>query len=196
MIVFLPHNMAKKAFEQKTSEFSSVHKYQQIILTIAISVVLVAFVMYGSSVIYEGPIFDMFCPQEKFMKSSFSKEECEQVGGLWQPQMNSDCPRGEKCPTGWCDAQYTCRKGYDQTNKMYERNVFFIVSILGLISLTIGLALKLATASAGISIGGLILIIISIVRYWNEFGKYVRLILLGFLLTALILIAYKKFGKR
>ncbi len=186
--------MPKKA--RDTTEFSGTKKYQQVILTIAIAIVLVAFVMYGSSVIYEEPTYDRFCLPEKMINVPETKISCEQEGGLWQPHPETRCLPQEKCPKGWCDQHHTCRKTYEQERKVYERNVFFIVSTLGLIALTTGLSLQLATVSAGISIGGLILLIISIVRYWNEFGKYIRLLLLGLVLAALIFIAYKKFGKR
>lgn len=182
--------------KRDSTEFSPVKKYQQVIMTVAIAIVLVAFVMYGVSVFYEQPVYDKYCQQELQMKGYETKEDCEKIGGMWNPRSES-CPSElAKCPRGWCDPHYTCRQKYDDVRKVYERNVFFIVSILGLATLITGFALQLASVSAGISIGGVVLIAFAIIRYWSEFGKYVRLLLLALLLMALIFIAYKKFGKR
>ncbi|MBI4016555.1 MAG: hypothetical protein HY363_02570 [Candidatus Aenigmarchaeota archaeon] len=182
--------------KKDTTEFSSVKKYQQVILSVAIAIVLVAFVMYGVSVFYEQPVYDKYCRQELQIKGYESQEECEKIGGLWNSRAEQ-CPAElAKCPRGWCDPHYTCRQQYDDVRKVYERNVFLMVSVLGLGALVLGLALKLAAVSAGISIGGVVLIAFAIIRYWSEFGKYVRLLLLALLLVALIFIAYRKFGNK
>jgi len=171
-------------------------KYQQVILSAAIAIVLVAFVMYGISAFYQNPLYDVYCEPERLAPGFENKEQCEAIGGLWQPQPEQPCPVGQKCPKGWCDAHFTCRKQYEAVNRTYERNVFLIVATLGLAALLAGLALQLAVVSAGISIGGVVLIFIAVVRYWAEFGEYVRLLLLGILLGILIYVAYRKFGRK
>lgn len=171
-------------------------KFQQVILALAIAIVLVAFVMYGISVIYEKPDWEDYCPEKLHRKQYTDQASCESAGGLWSEDRTRPCPEGVECPQGWCDATYTCRKEYESVREVYERNVFFVAAPIGLAVLIIGLLLRLAAVSAGISIGGVVLIAIAVIRYWNELGKYVRLLLLGALLVILIWLAYKRFGNK
>ncbi len=173
-------------------------RYKQVILAAAIVVVLVAFVLYGISVVYEGPKYEQYCNDTMFSERAYTdKASCESVGGRWQANVGPKpiCAVGQVCPEGYCDATYTCRSEFDKVRIAYERNVFFIGSIIGLIVLISGFVLRLASVSAGISIGGVVIMLISIVRYWNELNKYVRLVLLGVMLAILIWIGYKKLKK-
>lgn len=169
----------------------SAPSYQQVILAGAIAIVLVAFVMYALHTFYKEPQYNDFCqePQPVFRDN---QEACEAEQGRWNPQPGP-CP--EKGPCGWCEYDYACRKDYEQAIKPHKRNRFIIISTIGVLLVVTGLLLKLAAVSGGISVGGVILLIIAVVGYWDEFGEYVRLLLLGLLLAALIFIAYKKFGK-
>ena len=168
--------------------------FQKVILALAIAIVLTSFVMYGISVVYPGPEYEDYCPEELQRKSEFlDQTECNEIGGRWNEYPPRPCPEGEVCPEGWCDETFTCRKEFQAVKDVYERNVFVISGILGLAVLIAGFLLRLAAVSGGISLGGLAIIFISIVRYWSQFGRFIRLLLLGVLLVALIWIGYKKF---
>ena len=184
-------------------------RFQQILLGIGIMIVLVAFVMYSISVFYEEPKYENFCKQSRMPKPLNVEgkyeytdpypdaESCEKVGGQWNPNYEyPKCPRDVSCPKGYCDPDFTCRKEHETALKIYERNVFMVSATLGVFILVAGLLLKVETVGLSIMAGGLIILLISIIRYWGELSKYFRVILLGLLLAFLIWIGYKKFGKQ
>lgn len=180
-------------------------RYQQVILAIAIAVVLVSFVLYFITVVYPAPKYEDFCPQTLYQRQPMNKSDCENVGGQWsenpQPQAPVAVPacKGDNCtqfPSGWCDVTFTCNGKYQNSTSVYDRNLFLSGSFVGVAILALGFVIALTPVSAGVSIGGVILILISIIRYWSEFDKYIRLLLLGVLLVVLIWLGYRKFGGR
>lgn len=170
----------------------SAPKYQQLIISAAIAIVLVAFIMYSLHLIYPSPEYSDFCPERLRIPLPETEETCSAEGGRWQPN-NAPCVE-PKCPQGWCEYDYQCRNDFEEARKPYERNTFLIIASTGVTLIILALLLKLAAVSGGIGVGGLILLIIAVVGYWDKFGEYVRLLLLGLLLAALIFIAYKRFG--
>ena len=180
--------------------------FQKILLGIGIMIVLVAFVMYSISVFYEEPKYENFCKNERMTKPVPVEGKyvdpypddisCEKVGGRWNPNYEyPKCPRDVYCPKGYCDPDFTCREAHQTAMKIYERNVFMVSASLGAFILVAGLLLKVETVGLSVMSGGVIILLISIIRYWGELSKYFRVILLGLLLAFLIWIGYKKFGK-
>ena len=176
-------------------------KTKQVLLSIAIAIVLMSFVAYGISVFYPSPKYEDFCGE--IAKPYYSnKTSCEADGGKWQSR-NYPCAvadvgkvTAETCPEGYCDADFRCRTEFEARNEVYNRNVFFLSLVFGLLAIITGVTLGLESVSAGIMGGGVLLVLYGIIRYWGELGKYWRLFLLGLVLAALIWIGYKKFGKR
>lgn len=172
-------------------------RYKQVILAGAIAILVVSFVLYGISVVYEGPKYENYCNDTIYNRGYGDVANCEAVGGRWNENVGPKpvCAVGQECPTGYCDSTYACRSEFDKVRIAYERNVFFIGAIIGLIVLILGFILQLASVSAGISIGGVAIMFFSIVRYWNELNKYVRLVLLGIILAILVWFGYKRLKK-
>ncbi|MFC1685408.1 hypothetical protein ACFLZZ_00115 [Nanoarchaeota archaeon] len=180
-------------------------KVKQVILSIAIALVLVFFIGYGISVIYEEPDYEDYCG-DYFDKPSYNDQvSCEEVGGKWTAPTTVPQPVREESfeggpvimPTetqGRCDSDFTCRKEHRSASDVYNRNVFATSLILGMIIIVLGIVLQLESVSVGIMGGGVMLIIYGTMRYWGELGKYFRLLILGLVLVALIWIGYKKFG--
>jgi len=176
-------------------------KPKQVVLAIAIALVLVFFVGYGISVFYEEPEFEDFCGEEPkiSVENILNESSCLGQGGQWTPWGASEVeipreviPKGE----GHCDMFFECRQEYDDSRDVYNRNVFIIALILGLAIVVTGITLKLESVSIGIMGGGALLILYGTIRYWGELGKYIRLVILGLVLVALIYLGYKKFGKK
>jgi len=122
-----------------------------------------------------------------------SASVCGSYGGSWSPIKGISCPE-PKC-FGNCDAQYTCNMNYNAVREKWNRNVFFVALIIGLILLFVGLNVTLPSVSGGIISGATVIVGYGIVNYWGELGKYWRLALLGALLALLVWIAYKKLRK-
>lgn len=93
----------------------------------------------------------------------------------------------------WCDVTFTCQKQFNDAQKMYNRNVFIALVILGAVSLVVSFFIVNITAvSLGLSLGGVLSLIVGSMRYWDDMEDYLRVIVLGFALIALIWLGVKK----
>lgn len=179
-------------------------KFKKIIIVLGIIIVLNLFFNYGIDTFYKGPKYENFCKPEALSKQYAVKEECEAVGGFWTENTNikigSEEPhalpviKDAKEPRGWCDVEYTCRKDFESARDFYNRNVFIILIIAGMVSIIIGFLIGQSdTVSLGLSFGGLLSLIIGTIRYWSAMDDYLRFIILGAALAVLIWIGIKKF---
>lgn len=92
-------------------------RYKQVILAVSIAIVLVSFVLYGITVVYEGPKYENYCNETlTFERQYLDQASCESVGGRWQAYVGPKvaCPAGEICPPGYCDSTYKCRSEFDK----------------------------------------------------------------------------------
>lgn len=65
--------------------------------------------------------------------------------------------------------------------------------IIGVLTILIGLFLKdVAAVYLGLMIGGIVIVLEGIIRYWANMNEYLRFTILGLLLILLIYISYKK----
>lgn len=165
------------------------------LLSIAIAIVLVFFIAYGINTFYKNPRYDDFC-QDKFpVKQNITEQECINLGGKWTQTV---IPRieGQPVQEGYCDPTYTCNQEFQDSRENYNKIVFIISGILGLICVIIGgIILKLESVSTGIMGGGILTIIYGTIRYWGHLEDIGRFLILGIILVVLILIGYKYLKK-
>lgn len=175
---------------------------QSIALAVGIVIVLNLFVNFGIRTFYPPLKYEQFCEETKAAKAYNDQVSCEGVGGFWyEPGANphgGPYPArpviGEKYePQGWCDPNYQCNKDFQTSREIYNRNVFIVLVIAGVIALGVGLFIKAATAvSTGFIFGGVISLIVGTIRYWSDMQEYLRFIILGIALVILVWIGYKK----
>lgn len=175
-------------------------KIKKNLLSVAIAIILVLFIAYGINTFYKSPKYDDFCSEDLYKQQAYSEEECLALGGKWDQrttrpikvEADSDATTTE----GWCDVQYTCREEYDDAREVYNRDVFFISLVAGLIALIVGgIVLKIESVSIGIMGGGILTIIYGTIRYWGDMSDVYRFIILGVVLGVLIWMGYKKLKK-
>jgi hypothetical protein len=168
-------------------------RLKQNILTVAIAIIFAFFVGYGVDTFYESPKWEDFCNQT--YREILNPNNCEQAGGKWHPYTEKEMPQhvlGNV--TGWCDSYYSCQKEFEKVNEVYNRNVFIVCLIAGMIAIIVGgVILSLESVSSGIMGGGVLTVIYGTLRYWGEMSKYIRFVILGLVLAVLIWIGYKKF---
>ena len=179
-------------------------RIKEIILALAIVVVLNLFFNYGVSTFYKSPDYEKFCPVELNQKAYVDQPSCEAVSGRWfesnesQKYYRGEVPIPMEPQTdqkGWCDATAKCRADYDSVRNVYNRNVFVVLVILGLISLALGfLVIDVGAVANGFLGGGLVSLIIGTIRYWSDMNDYLRFTVLGLALALLIFLGYKKFS--
>ena len=166
------------------------------ILGISIAIILALFVGYGINTFYKPPKYEDFCEEELLRKIISTEEECLEVGGQWNVAPERIIEEDKTVIKGFCNPNYTCEKEFRDVMEIYNRNVFIISVIIGLISVVLGgIILKLESVSTGIMGGGVLLILYGTIRYWGDLADVGRFIILGLVLGVLIWIGYKKFKK-
>lgn len=184
-------------------------KLKQRILMIAIAIIFVFFIGIGIDTFYKGPLYKDFCDEP--IKLIENKNDCLVAGGAWnEPEVQDAklrliCNKGEEgkyicdedmalMSNGWCDLkERPCQIKFDKNQEQYNRNVFVIALVLGIIGLIIGgITLKLESVSSGIMGGSILTIIYGVMRYWGNAQDFLRFIIMGVALVVLIWLGYKK----
>ena len=184
-------------------------KIKVIILGISIALVLAFFFGYGINTFYKPPENKDFCKKGEFYpvrgefiaKPTPPEKDCVYIEP--DESLRLDCTEKEGAITanyddnGCVESYYCemCYKEFRDAREIYNRNVFIIDTILGVISLVIGAFLHLPSVSSGIMGGGILTIIYGTLRYWGDLPDYGRFIILGIALGILVWIGYKKFKK-
>ncbi len=196
-------------------------KIKIVILGIGIAIVLAFFIGYGIDTFYKNPKYEDFCGERGF-KTYDNQKECEDKGGKWTQfeeraipikpveisqysctksfekedgTFDFNCQLTTEKDTGHCEIDFYCREEYNNARDVYNRNVFVISIILGLIAIIAGTYLNLTSVSAGIMGGGVLAIIYGSLRYWADMNEYFRFTILAIALGVLVWIGYKKFKK-
>ena len=183
--------------------------FKKTALVLAIVVVFNLFVNYGIDTLYKKqPVWGDFCG-EKAARQHTDQESCEEAGERWNDNREFGepvplkavpaNPEAAPAPTlyprqnGWCDTAYRCGKEFESADNLYRRNVFLVWVIIGVAALAGGIILTTAEAvSLGFTFGGLLAILVGTAKYWSQMDDYLRFVILGFSLTALIWVGVKK----
>ena len=161
---------------------------KQKLLALAIAIILVSFIAVGIDTFYKAPENPCNKIYETRPKAFISN--CE----LLQEPNKTVCFNEQQL---FYDNQsiqsQKCFEEFQPRENFYKRNVFIILTILGVLSIILGTLVKnLHALSFGLMLGGLIDIVYAIIRYWANMNEYFRFIILGILLGILIWISYKK----
>jgi hypothetical protein len=170
-------------------------------LIIGIVIVLNMFFNYALSLVYKNPKFEAFCPIQQVNVLVDNQEQCVSLGGQWNPNTQiynqpATPPLSvvKILPQGYCDQQFTCRNNFDSAQKVYDRNVFITLVILGAICVAIGnFFAGNMLISIALSLAGVLSFIIASMRYWGSADDLIKVIILAIALAILIWVAVKKF---
>ncbi len=164
-------------------------------LIIGIVIVLNLFFNYALSLAYKHPVYENFCPNNtQVIEEISTKEQCVAVGGQWNGNVYTAPMPVEKRIEGYCDQQFSCRNDYESAQKVYDRNVFITLVILGAICVAISNFLKgNMLISTALSFAGVLSFIIASMRYWSSADDLIKVIILGIALAILVWVAMKKF---
>lgn len=168
-------------------------------LIIGIIIVLNLFFNYSLSLFYKMPEYSKFCPTSQVVTIPDNQQACVEKGGQWTNNVYYDktsprVPVGEIQPKGYCDLDYTCRTALEDATKAYNRNIFIVLVLFGVLSVLIGNFFKgNDVISYGFALGGLLSFVVASIRYWNDANDYVHVAILAVALLLLVWIAVKKF---
>jgi hypothetical protein len=161
------------------------------LITIAIAIILAMFIFFGINTFYKSPEWDDMCED---IRSSVTETDCETNGGEWKSHERPVPVKPEGNQTyesGFCECSV-----YDDARDVYAKNFFIIALVLGLAAVLAGaVVIKLPSVASGVLAGGILTLIVGIMRYWGDLQDVLRFLLLGAVLAILIAIAYKKKSK-
>jgi hypothetical protein len=170
--------------------------FKKLILVLSIIIVLNLFFNYGIKTFYHSPNHDDFCKPEIMNKTYSTQQDCQNIGGLWSdnPVYGIKTPSGLTEPKGYCNQTFTCQNDYEGVREIYDRNVFIVLIIAGILSIVAGFLIAVSEAvSLGLSFGGLLSLLIGTIRYWSGMNDYLRFVILGAALIILVWLGIKKF---
>jgi hypothetical protein len=160
----------------------------------ALVIVVNLFLYYVIASVYHEPKFENFCPVQPVNYAT--AESCVQAGGQWTNNMLAPAEITkavkEGQALGYCDPNFTCQKQFNDAHSVYNRNVFMVLVIIGVIILGIGLFLPIEVLSMGFAWAGVISLIVATIRYWSDANNLAKVIILALALGALIWLAVKK----
>jgi hypothetical protein len=164
-------------------------------LIFGIVIVLNLFFNYTLSLVYKHPNFENFCPNTaQVVEPIETKDACIAVGGQWNGAYPTPDVKNKNAPAGYCDAQFTCRNNYESAQKVYDRNVFITLVLLGALSVAAGTFFGAnIVISQALSLGGVLSFIIASMRYWGSANDLIKVVILAIALGILGWVAMKKF---
>lgn len=170
-------------------------KFFKISLVVAIIIVVNLFFNYSLSFIYNEPSHEDYVKTTQVVKNINNQEECVATGGQWNDYDATYAPKsvdGTTVLKGYCDVFYTSNLEYQAAVKIYDRNVFIALVILGIISIVVGAFVTVSIIPVAFSWAGVLSLIIASMRYWTSADKLLKVIILACALGALIWVAIKK----
>jgi hypothetical protein len=170
-------------------------------LVIGIVIVINLFFNYALSLAYKSPKFEVFCPAAQVNKVVDNQNACVMAGGQWNENIYNAVNttptseiKGVTTPLGYCNLQFTCQNNYQAAQKIYDRNVFITLVILGALCVAIGTLLKInGVISIALSLAGVLSFVVASMRYWTSADDLIKVIILAIALAILIWVAIKKF---
>ena len=161
-------------------------------LIIGIVIVLNLFYNYSLSLIFSSPDYNVFCPVKQINMAPETQDQCVTSGGAW-----TELPKPTKVgePSGYCDQSFACNQKYQEASKVYDRNVFVTLVVLGVVTFGASLLLvNFEVLSVALSIGAVLDFLIASIRYWSRADDLIKVFILGVALAVLFWIAIKKFN--
>ena len=172
-------------------------------LIIGIVVVLNLFFNYALSLVYKNPNYEAFCPTAQVNKVVDNQNACVEQGGQWNENIPSpvNTPvstiKGQTVQAGYCNLQFTCQNNYEAAQKVYDRNVFITLVILGALCVALGSFFGgNVVISIALSMAGVLSFVIASMRYWSSADDLIKVIILAIALAILIWVAFKKFKNK
>jgi len=170
---------------------SSVAKWS---LIIGIVIVLNLFFNYALSLVYKAPDYEATFRQSQVVPEITTQEDCVAVGGQWNSQVVPKSPDGKMQAQGYCNPDFTKQQQFDAQLKAYNRTVFIVLVIVGVISIVTGSFIVNEVLSLALSWGGVLSLFIASVRYWSDANSLIKVLILAVALGGLIWTAIKKFA--
>ena len=152
-----------------------------VLSSIILTIIIVSLVNVGLSIFLESPDYSKYCVY-KTQEIIETQTRCEEVGGQWNSEGVTYIEKspGASAPiTGYCDRDFTCRKGYEEAQKSYNQIRYYIFAIFGLALLLAGIYSIIHTVQyTGLATGGILLLEGIVTNLENKMLVFVSLLLI------------------
>ncbi len=177
---------------------------KKIALTIAVGILLALFIGFLIDAVYSSPKYEDFCKSYNYpiAKEQIVNPSCKNLTATIADER--DCSVNQKGYIQYnyslegCVSSYyceTCNVKFDDSNKVYSRNLFFILAPISIALIIIGMFLSLESIGSGFIFGGILTLIYATIRVFGDLSKVMRVILLGIELILVLWLGYKKIEK-
>ncbi len=184
-------------------------KVKEVAMVVALALLSAFFVGLLVDALYEEPEYDELCkPSERPYPEKASPiypQQCPpQNSTVQEQQLILQCQDDKGMPDYYIDTQGCatsfkecnyCQRDFNQALQIYNRNVFSIVTPLGLLAIIFGLFVSLEVIGSGAMFGGILLVAYGTMRYFSDMSKIMRVVVIGIELLLLIIISIKKLRK-
>ncbi len=145
---------------------------KNIALALSIAIVLNVFIGVGVSSFYPGPEYEDFC----------------------EPYVRPLAPVGEEIPSAEeIQKMEQCNEDFNTARDLYNRNVFLVFLVGGLVAIGIGWRVTTSSAvSAGLTYGGVLAFLVGTIRWWSGMQDILRFIIVGAVLLILVWLGMRK----
>jgi hypothetical protein len=168
-------------------------KFVRWAVLVGIVILVNIFIFTAISYAFPEPKYDDFCDYRKFSVEPLNPDEatCTANGGLWSEYPKPDPTTGA---TGFCQADYQCQRDYEAARETQSHHAFLIYVVIAILAILGGAFLKGSSiVSAGLSYGGVLLLIVGSMRYWQDVPQLWQLLVSGIALLIILFFAYRKF---
>lgn len=171
-------------------------KFVRWALLIGIVVILNIFFFVIREIEFPAPDYAVYCPRP--VTQAQNAATCDAQNGIWTeyaPQPTTvPTAAPMKTPPGYCDYEVKCQVPYQAALSQEHLYSFILMTVLGVISLVIGLVpIGSSIVSSGLSYGGVLSLIIGSIEYWGDAGNWLRLTITALALIALVYVGVRRF---
>lgn len=161
---------------------------------IAFVIITNLFFYYTINLVAPMPQYNNFCPART--EQYTSAEMCVTAGGQWThfPLSPKEITEAVKTssPTGWCDADFTCRAEFESRQSVYNKNVFVAMIVISIALVAVGMFMTIQVLSLGMVWSGVLALIIATIRFWSDASNIMKVVILALGIAVLVWLAIKK----
>ena len=153
-----------------------------ILVSIILTVIIIALVNVGLSIFIEGPDYNDYCGKFQTQEVIGTQERCDEVGGMWNPE-GITYPREVKEDSvgidGYCDRNFQCEKDWEDARDGYNQKRYYVLALIGFALLLVGLFSKeILIQITGLASGGILVAEGIVTNFQNKTITFVSLLLI------------------
>ncbi|HLC56662.1 MAG TPA: hypothetical protein VJJ23_05485 [Candidatus Nanoarchaeia archaeon] len=180
---------------------------KQTALIVGIAVLFAAFIYFTIDAFYPEPKYEDFCKNSPYpygVEKPFPKIVNDSCSDYYSSPEAQQCQIDKGQPVPKQDARGClvydkcdyCNRDLTKAQEPYNRNVFIIMAVIGILAIIFGLYWNVDFLSGGALFGGILTLLIGTIRYFGNANKILRVIILLAEILILIFIGYKKVADR